>query len=420
MKKCVFCLAIIAIFMLHSCSIKENSRENLYIHIENSMVDNVYKHVKMDYFHGFMDRQTVDDLIKYHGKPDSIFDAYESTTIENYDIYEYRFDDGAINCYVPNNGKGVKYVDYIYFEFNKDVALSDVITDGELIKQIKDSGADDYYVVDAMHVFVKIHLNPKDKSKVCNISLNDVSLLEEKTPLDNFVSEIKGNLPIEYGSLGDLISVKLKKDTLIFTLQQDIVEQNLFCKNLESTQDLGKDLIIFLFGPSGGFNNIAKDIMEEHYNITFDIKIGNKEKNKHYTISHEFFSKLFNDGIASHDVLVAYMNINNLAFPSIINDGHGNVLEIGRIYLSDSTLFYPITFKSGKDETIEIWRKNIIDGLYNIENPDAMTIYHAVRDNKAFTMDFLYEKTRKHNQWALSREETINLYHSIADSPQNE
>lgn len=267
---------------------------------------------------------------------------------------------------------------------------------------------------------MKIHLNPKDKSKVCNISLNDVSLLEEKTPLDNFVSEIKGNLPIEYGSLGDLISVKLKKDTLIFTLQQDIVEQNLFCKNLESTQDLGKDLIIFLFGPSGGFNNIAKDIMEEHYNITFDIKIGNKEKNKHYTISHEFFSKLFNDGIASHDVLVAYMNINNLAFPSIINDGHGNVLEIGRIYLSDSTLFYPITFKSGKDETIEIWRKNIIDGLYNIENPDAMTIYHAVRDNKAFTMDFLYEKTRKHNQWALSREETINLYHSIADSPQNE
>lgn len=68
MKKYVFFLALIAIFMLQSCSIKDNSREKIYI--GNCLVDNVYKHVKMDYFHGFMDRQTVDDLIKYHGKPD--------------------------------------------------------------------------------------------------------------------------------------------------------------------------------------------------------------------------------------------------------------------------------------------------------------------------------------------------------------
>ena len=101
MKKGVFCLALTAVLTLQSCSIKNNSREDLTIRIENSLVDNVYKHIKMDYFHGFIDRQTVDDLIKYHGQPDSIFDAYESTTIENYDIYEYRFDDGAINCYVP-------------------------------------------------------------------------------------------------------------------------------------------------------------------------------------------------------------------------------------------------------------------------------------------------------------------------------
>jgi hypothetical protein len=86
MKKGVFCLALTAVLTLQSCSIKNNSREDLTIRIENSLVDNVYKHIKMDYFHGFIDRQTVDDLIKYHGQPDSIFDAYESTTIENYYI----------------------------------------------------------------------------------------------------------------------------------------------------------------------------------------------------------------------------------------------------------------------------------------------------------------------------------------------
>ena len=420
MKKCVFCLAIIAIFMLHSCSIKDNSRENLYIHIENSMVDNVYKHVKMDYFHGFMDRQTVDDLIKYHGKPDSIFDAYESTTIENYDIYEYRFDDGAINCYVPNNGKGVKYVDYIYFEFNKDVALSDVITDGELIKQIEDSGADDYYVVDAMRVFVKIHLNPKDKSKVCNLSLNDMSLLEERKPLSNFVYEIKQNLPLEYGPLGNLTSVKLEKDTLKFVYYRDDVNENVFLGNLEKSKNIEKNLIIFLFGPSSNLNSIAKDVMEEQCNITFDIKIGDTGVNMHYTVSSVDFSKIFNDGITSHDILVAYININNLPFPASFNDYQGDVLEMNCMYLSEDTLVFPITFKSGKTENIENARKVFIRSLWNVENPDRMSIYHAVRDNNAFIMDFLDEKTRKHYTLTLTREETINLYHSIADSPQNE
>ena len=69
MKKGVFCLALTAVLTLQSCSIKNNSREDLTIRIENSLVDNVYKHIKMDYFHGFIDRQTVDDLRKQFHAP---------------------------------------------------------------------------------------------------------------------------------------------------------------------------------------------------------------------------------------------------------------------------------------------------------------------------------------------------------------
>lgn len=422
MKKGVFCLALTAVLTLQSCSIKNNSREDLTIRIENSLVDNVYKHIKMDYFHGFIDRQTVDDLIKYHGQPDSIFDAYESTTIENYDIYEYRFDDGAINCYVPHNGDGVRYVEYIYFEFKKDMDLSEVVTDGELVKQIKDSGADVYYVADAMRVFVRIHLDPRDKSKskVGNISLNDVSFLEERTPISDFVSEIGEKVPFEYGDLGNLTSVKIEKDTLKFAFHQDFVEQDLFLANIEKSKDIEKSLIIHLFGPSGNLNYIAKDIIDEHFNITFDFLIGDTGINKHYTISYEDFSKLFNDGITSHDILVAYIAINNLAYPFLIDDHQGNVVEVGCAYLSDSTLVYPVIFKSGTKEAKEALRKNFLGGLLNVDNPDRMTIYHAVRDNKAFTMDFLDEKTHEHNPKALTREKTIILYHSIASQPQNE
>lgn len=417
MKKNVFFIVLIVAFILQSCSINGNSHEDIYVRIENSMVDNVYKHIKMDCFHGFLDRQTVSDLIKYHGKPDSIYDAYESTTIENYDIYEYRFDDGAINCYVPQNGNGIKYVDYIYFEPKRDLNLSEVVTDEELIKQIKDSGANDYYVVDQMRVFVKIHFDPRDKSKVGNISLNDVSLLEERTPLSNFVSDIKKHLPLEYGSLGNLISVNKEKDTLKFAWHQDYVEQNLFLENIEKSPNIEKSLAIFLFGPSGNLNAIAKDIMEEHCNVAFDIKIGSTEISKHYAMSHEALSKLFYDGITSHDILVSYININNLCGQSVMDDNQGETMEIGGIYLSDSTLVYPFIFKSGNERILKAWGKNILKVLTNVENPDRMIVYHAARDNKGLTIDFQHEKNHDHNQVTFTREETIKLYHSIVSQP---
>jgi hypothetical protein len=160
--------------------------------------------------------------------------------------------------------------------------------------------------------------------------------------------------------------------------------------------------------------------MDEHCNITFDFLIGDTGINKHYAVSYEDFSKLFNDGITSHDILVAYIAINNLAYPFLIDDHQGNVVEVGCAYLSDSTLVYPVIFKSGTKEAKEALKRNFLGGLLNVENPDRMTIYHAVRDNKAFTMDFLDEKTHEHNPKALTREKTIMLYHSIASQPQNE
>lgn len=422
MKKGRLFLGILVVLTLHSCFIKDKNREDFTIRIENSMVDNVYQHVNMDYFHGFMDRQTVDDLIKYHGEPDSIFDAYEATTIEGYDIYEYRFDDGAINCYVPHNEEGVKYVDYIYFEFKKDMDLSEVVTDDELAKQIKDSGADVYYVVDAMRVFVRIHLNPRDKSKskVSNIALNDISFLEERMSLNEFVSEINDKLPLEYNEIGNLVSVQIDKDTLRFLFHQEDVEQELFLRNIESSSEMGKNLVVHMFGPSGNLNYVAKDIIDEYFNIAFDIEIGDTEIHKHYIYTYQDFKNLFDCGITSHDILVASMTISNLAFPFLMGDKQGNIVEIGKTYLADSILVYPIVFKSEAEEMINAMKKNFFAGFLNVENPDRMTIYHAARDNKGFTVDFYVEKTRKHQPNNLSREKTIKLYQAISRQPQSQ
>ena len=422
MKKGKLFLGILVVFTLHSCLIKDKIRDDFTIRIENSMVDNVYRHVNMDYFHGFIDRQTVDDLIKYHGEPDSIFDAYEYSTIEGYDIYEYRFDDGAINCYVPNNTDGEKYVDYIYFEFKKDLDLSEVVTDDKLVMQIKDSGADVYYLADAMRVFVRIHLNPNDKSKskVCNIALNDVSFLEESTPLSDFVSEMEKKLPFEYNEIGNLVSVQVDKDTLRFAFHQEDVEQELFLNNIENSQEMGKSLVIHMFGPSGNLNYLAKDIIDELFNVAFDIEVGDTGIHKHFIYTYQEFKNLFDCGITSHDMLVAFMTISNLAYPFLMGDKQGTIVEIGKTYISDSTLVYPIVFKSGTKETIEAIGKNFLAGLMDVENPDRMTIYHAVRDNKGLTVDFLVEKTQKHTPQSFTREETIKLYKLIARHPESE
>ncbi len=413
---------LLIVLTLQSCFIKHRNREDFTIRIENSMVDNVYQHINMDYFHGFMDRQTVDDLIKYHGEPDSIFDAYETTTIEGYDIYEYRFDDGAINCYVPHNDGGIKYVDYIYFEFSEDRNLSDVVPDNDLARQIKDSGADVYFVADAMRVFVRIHLNPNDKTKtkVCNIALNDVSFLEERNPLSEFVSETEAKLPIEYNEIGNLTSVQIDLDTLKFLFHQDYVEQNLFLKNIEASTEMAKSLVIHMFGPSGNLNYIVKDIFDEHCNLAFDIEIGSTGIHKHYPVSNEEFIKLFNNGITSGDILSAHLTINNLAYPFLIDDGKGNSVEIGRVYLKDSTLVYPYIFKKGTKDMIETTKNNFLAGFSNVDNPDRMTIYYAARDNKGFTIDFLEEKTHEHQTKSLTREKTIELYQSIASQTERE
>ena len=420
MKKIFFFLWLMAVLTLQSCFIKDKTFEEYVIRIENSMVDNVYQHVNMVYFHGFVDRQTVDDLIKYHGEPDSIFDAYEATTIEGYDIYEYRFDDGAINCYVPHNKCGVKYVDYIYYEFMEEKDLSEVVTDSDLVKRISNSGADVYYVVDPMHVFLRLNLNPRDKSKVGNIALNDVSFLEERKSLSDFVSEIDGKLPLEYEEMGSITSVQINKDTLRFFFLQDYIEQDQFLYNLENSTEMEKCLVIFMFGPSGNYNYIAKDIIDEKCNLAFDIEIGNTGKHKHYVVSCQEFAKLFEYGITSHDILTAYITINNLGYPFLIDDGQGNMVEFGRIYLTNGTLVYPVVFKSGTKEAVEDIEKRFLANLMNVENPDRMTIYHAVRDNKGLTVDFFVEKSQVHNPKIFTREETIKLYQSISNEPQSE
>lgn len=417
----VFVFVVIAMQMLLSCDyVKNKARENFTIRVENSMVDNVYQHINMDYFHGFMDRQTVEDLLKYHGKPDSIFDAYEETTIEGYDIYQYRFEDGNIDCYIPNTDGKRKIVEYIYFEPQKDLDITNVVKDKHLIQQIHDSGADVYYVADNMHVFVRLRINSKNNNLITNIALNDLSFLEEKYVLSDFVADLSSKLPIEYGQLGILSDIELRNDTLLFSFIQEDINEVDFLNRLEKVKDADKKILIYLFGPTGNISHLVEDIIEQSATITVDIMTKQSEIHKRFSLSNTDFTKLFTEGVASNDILMAYLSINNLSCPISIKYDDKNVFEVGALYVKDSILIYPLVFKMDNEEVMAAVKQNFQNGLLDIDNPDKMIIYHAARDNKALTLDFVNDKSKGHESIALTRNKTIKLYQSIRTLSQNE
>lgn len=91
-------LLLLVLSMLSSCRIKEMMEEEQPVSFVSS---NVYKDLDMDVFKGFVDKMTVGELIKEHGEPDTILDANEVAMVEGYDIYQYEFSDGTIDCYIP-------------------------------------------------------------------------------------------------------------------------------------------------------------------------------------------------------------------------------------------------------------------------------------------------------------------------------
>ena len=73
-----------------SCGIVDMIEAEQPVSINTS---NVYKDLDMDVFKGFVDKMTVGELIRAHGRPDSILDANEEAMVEGYDIYQYQYPD---------------------------------------------------------------------------------------------------------------------------------------------------------------------------------------------------------------------------------------------------------------------------------------------------------------------------------------
>lgn len=361
-------------------------------------VKNVYETVDMTVFNGFVDNIAVSDLYRIYGEPDSIYDAEESTTIEGYDIYEYNVEDGSIDCYVPrNNNKSSFAVEYIYFEPQSNINVSDFIKDEKLCKQISSSKNNVYYISDRNRNFVRIRLDETDKSKILNIALNDITLLGiYSNDIESIVKEVKDELPCDFTDLGTLTSLDYKNNCLTFKI--DVNEMpNMSLKNIvDSTPKLAEAITMHNMYNQGGYIAYADNsLLKKKASICYILKGNTSGESVKLELPFEKLQNLIGSNITNEKALMSKVILDNCLGPVDLNSW----LRSEKIYVENNCLTIPFTVKLCDDDIANLEEnfKNYVAGIFaNLDNPDSRYVFFAYKCDYNLKVIFnVYESEKK-------------------------
>lgn len=324
-------LLLLVLSLLSSCCIKDMMEEEQPV---SFMSSNVYKDLDMDVFKGFVDKMTVGELIKEHGEPDTILDANEVAMVEGYEIYQYKFPDGTIDCYIPkmvdkkltggiledtliNN----ELVDYIYYEPNKNIPLKSFIKNDSILKLIPQGKSVVYYVGDPFRNFIRFRLAKEDKGEILNIALNDVSMFQEQNTLVSIVNEWNEKLPISLGDFGYIEEMRFEKNYVSFTL---CTNDSLIDINEMTTENPSWDHIIAvrLFDKREGlFHWLSDVVIREGAGVKLCLRNENNDvKTVSKSIDYSAFKNIFEKGISNIERFKAFTEYENLTLPYTIDD----------------------------------------------------------------------------------------------------
>lgn len=354
-------LLLLVLSMLSSCCIKEMMEEEQPVSFVSS---NVYKDLDMDVFKGFVDKMTVGELIKEHGEPDTILDANEVAMVEGYDIYQYEFSDGTIDCYIPKvvdkklTG-GIledtlindELVDYIYYEPNKNVPLKSFIKNDTILKQIPQGKSVVYYVGDPFRNFIRFRLAKENKGEILNIALNDVSMFQEQNALASIVNEWNEKLPISLGDFGYIDEMKFEKKFVTFTLctNDSLIDIDEMTKENPSWD---YTIAVRLFDKRGGvFHWLSDVVIREGAGVTLCLKNENNDvKTVSKSIDFSAFKNTFEKGISNIERLQAFTEYENLTLPYSIDDEFTHE----KLKIEDNLLVIPLEYEEEAPEVPQL------------------------------------------------------------------
>ena len=360
-KEITSLLLLLVLSLLSSCCIKDMIEEEQPVSFVSS---NVYKDLDMDVFKGFVDKMTVGELIKEHGEPDTILDANEVAMVEGYDIYQYEFSDGTIDCYIPKvvdkklTG-GIledtlindELVDYIYYGPNKNVPLKSFIKNDTILKQIPQGKSVVYYVGDPFRNFIRFRLAKENKGEILNIALNDVSMLQEQGALASIVNEWNEKLPISLGDFGYIDEMKFEKKFVTFTLctNDSLIDIDEMTKENPSWDHT---IAVRLFDKRGGvFHWLSDVVIREGAGVTLCLKNENNDvKTVSKSIDFSAFKNTFEKGISNIERLQAFTEYENLTLPYSIDDEFTHE----KLKIEDNLLVIPLEYEEEAPEVPQL------------------------------------------------------------------
>jgi len=413
-------LLLLVLSMLSSCCIKEMMEEEQPVSFVSS---NVYKDLDMDVFKGFVDKMTVGELIKLHGDPDTILDANEVAMVEGYDIYQYEFSDGTVDCYIPKvvdkklTG-GIledtlindELVDYIYYEPNKNVPLTSFIKNDTILKQIPQGKSVVYYVGDPFRNFIRFRLAKENKGEILNIALNDVSMFQEQNALASIVNEWNEKLPISLGDFGYIEEMKFEKKFVSFTLctNDSLIDIDEMTKENPSWDHI---IAVRLFDKREGlFHWLSDVVIREGAGVILCLRNENNGvKTVSKSIDFSAFKNIFEKGISNIERLQAFTEYENLTLPYTINDE----FTLEKLKIEDN--YWIITFEYDEEvpefqqldhNQIKLHAQQL---LLDPDNSDRELFFLCFSCNYGVKIKYTFADTDKTKEIVFSPEEVKKL-----------
>lgn len=390
--KTKFLTALISVVLLASC---RGTLQDLVDPTDYLEVNNIYETVDMGCFSGFVNNISVHSLIEIYGKPDSIYDAYESTTIEGYDIYEYKVDDGCIDCYVPKQEDGMtSAVEYIYFEPKNNIDVSSFVKDKKLCSEISSSKNNVYYIADKNRNFIRFRLDEKDKSKILNIAIDDITLLDiYNNDIVDIVKEVKESLPSDFTDLGTLTNVEFSDNCLSFHIDVNETETIKLSDILNQNPDLAKAMTYHIMYNQGGYIGYADNsLLKRQSNISYKLKGSLSNQTKEINIPFNQLKSLIGTNVTNEKALLGKILLDNCLCPIKLNDW----LTSEKKYIKDNNLIIPfkVTLDDKNLEQISSDFKNYAAGIFmQIDNPDSQYVLRAYKCNYDMYVVFYIDGT---------------------------
>jgi len=415
-KEITSLLLLLVLSLLSSCCIKDMIEEEQPVSFVSS---NVYKDLDMDVFKGFVDKMTVGELIKEHGEPDTILDANEVAMVEGYDIYQYEFSDGTIDCYIPKvvdkklTG-GIledtlindELVDYIYYEPNKNVPLKSFIKNDTILKQIPQGKSVVYYVGDPFRNFIRFRLAKENKGEILNIALNDVSMFQEQNALASIVNEWNEKLPISLGDFGYIEEMKYEKKFVSLTLctNDSLIDIDEMTKENPSWDHI---IAVRLFDKREGlFHWLSDVVIREGAGVTLCLRNENNGvKTVSKSIDFSAFKNTFEKGLSNTERLLAFTEYENLTLPYSIDDEFTHE----KLKIEDNLLVIPLEYEEEAPEVPQLDLNQIKlheqQLLLNPDNPERNYYFLCFNSNYGVKKIYTFAGSDKSIEVVFSPEE---------------